>query len=289
MQTIGLFPNMKKPSVNTVLGWMIQYLKERQVDVLLPDNIAVETDNAHLACDLKTMKDRITVAITLGGDGTLLNTAREIAPAGIPICGVNLGRVGFLTEIELPELSAALEKILVGDYFIEERLMLDAVVIRDGSEIYISSALNDIVITKGGFSRMVRLKLFIEGEYTVHYSADGLIFATSTGSTGYSLSAGGPIVNPSLKVITITPICPHTLQARSLIVSEDDEIQVKMQATHNDIMLTVDGQTVYSLQPEDQVLVRRSAGRANFIRFDGKSFYEKLRLKLRRSDRDANF
>ncbi|WP_425061148.1 NAD kinase [Sporomusa carbonis] len=288
MLTVGLFPNTKKQNIATVLGWIVQYFKERNIRVVLPHDAALELNCSDLAEKLECVKNEITFAITLGGDGTLLNTAREIASWGIPVCGVNLGNLGFLTEIEVPELSSALDRLVCGDYYIEERLMLDAVVIRQGNPIYISPALNDIVVAKGGFSRMIKLKLFIDDELTAEYPADGLIIATSTGSTGYSLSSGGPIVNPKLKVIVITPICPHTLHARSLVISEHEEVKLRMQATHNDIVLTVDGQAVYSLLPDDTVIVRRSPFRARFIKFTGKSYYEALRTKLRRGDRNGN-
>ncbi|HEY3424546.1 MAG TPA: NAD(+)/NADH kinase [Negativicutes bacterium] len=289
MLTIGLYPNTKKPSVSTVLGWMVQYFKERGVRVRIPCDAAREMDYDDLSCPLELICKEIDLAITLGGDGTLLNTAREIAAAGVPICGINMGQLGFLTEVELPELSMALDKLIHGDYSIEERLMLDALIVRQGNIISISSALNDVVINKGGFSRMIKLKLYIDEELTANYPADGLIVATATGSTGYSLSAGGPIINPNLKVILLTPICPHTLHARSIIVSEDEEVKINMVSTHDDIMLTIDGQTFHSLLPDDEVVVRRSAFRAKFIHFSGKNYYETLRTKLRRGDRDANF
>ncbi|QDR80795.1 NAD(+)/NADH kinase [Sporomusa termitida] len=288
MLTIGLFPNTKKQSISTVLGWIVQYFKERNVNVVLPEEAALELKCTHLAGKMECVKNDITFGITLGGDGTLLHTAREIAPFGIPVCGVNMGNLGFLTEIEVPDLNIALDRLLGGDYYIEERLMLDALVIRNGSPIYISPALNDVVVAKGGFSRMIKLKLFIDEELTADYPADGLIIATSTGSTGYSLSSGGPIINPELKVIVITPICPHTLHSRALVISENAEIKVRMQAAHDDIVLTVDGQTVYNLLPDDTVVVRRSPFRARFIRFTGKSYYEKLRTKLRRGDQHAS-
>lgn len=288
MLTVGLFPNTKKQGINTVLDRMIQYFNECEVKVVLPEDAALALKYDQLAKKLESVRNDITFGITLGGDGTLLNTAREIAPYGIPVCGINLGNLGFLTEIELPDLSTALERLVKGDYYIEERLMLDAIVIRDGSPIYISPALNDVVVAKGGFSRMIKLKLLIDEVLTAEYPADGLIIATSTGSTGYSLSSGGPIINPRLKVIVITPICPHTLHSRPLVISEREEIKVRMQATHDDIVLTVDGQTVYSLYPDDTVVVRRSPFRARFIKFTGKSYYETLWTKLRRGDRNGS-
>jgi NAD+ kinase len=284
--TIGLFPNTKKQGVSTVLDWLIQYLKEKKVRVVLPEDAAETMHYRELGCSRNKMAEELTVALTLGGDGTLLNTAREIASQGIAICGINMGQLGFLTEIELTDLAPAMDRIIQGDYYIEERPMLDAVIVRGEGQILAASALNDVVVAKGGFSRMIRLKLFIDDHLTANYPADGLIVATSTGSTGYSLSAGGPIVSPNLRVTIITPICPHSLNTRSLVVSDKEEIRIEMQATHDDIVLTVDGQTVYSLKTEDKIIVHRSSSRARFIKFDGHSYYDSLRTKLRRSDPD---
>lgn len=284
MLTVGLYPNTRKQNVLTVLGWLVQHLKERNVKALIPDEAARELGFADLGCDREMMKKEIQMALTLGGDGTVLSTVRDVAAAGVPVCGINLGQLGFLTEVEVPDLTPAVDKLIGGDYYIEERLMLDAVVREGEREIFLPSALNDVVVTKGGFSRMIRLKLYIDGELTAKYPADGLIVATSTGSTGYSLSAGGPVVNPNLNVILLTPICPHTLDARSLIVSDKEEIKITMQATHDDIVLTMDGQLVHHLTPDDTVIVRRSPNRARFIRLSGRSYSHTLRTKLWRSD-----
>lgn len=286
MLTIGLFPNTKKQGVSTVLDWLIEFLNEKKVRILMPEEAAEAMNRRELGCSRNQLAEELTLALTLGGDGTLLNTAREIAPHGVAVCGINMGQLGFLTEIELSDLAPSMERIIRGDYTIEERPMLDSVIVRPNEEISASSALNDVVVAKGGFSRMIRLKLFIDGHLTANYPADGLIVATSTGSTGYSLSAGGPIVSPNLRVTIITPICPHSLNTRSLVVSDKEEIRIETQATHDDIVLTIDGQTVYSLKTGDKILVRRSPSRARFIKFSGSSYYESLRTKLRRSDPD---
>lgn len=289
MLTIGLFPNTKKQSVRSVFGWMVQYFKDRNVRILLTEETAQKMGYLELACSHQTMINEITIGITLGGDGTLLNTAREISAAGIPICGINMGQLGFLTEVELPDLAVALDKLIHSDYQIEQRLMLDAIIVRQGAPIHISAALNDVVISKSGVSRMIKLKLYIDEDLTANYAADGLIIATATGSTGYSLSAGGPIINPKLKVIVLTPICPHTLHAKSLVVSEKEEIKVTMVSNQEDAVLTIDGQNVYNLLPDDVVLVKRAPFRAQFIKFNGRSYYETLRTKLWRGEVDGNF
>jgi len=282
--TIGIFPNIAKPDTFNVLTTIIQYLKAQKVKILLPAEAADAIEYSDLAMPRNMLKDHIDIAITLGGDGTLLSTARDIAATGVPICGINMGRLGFLTEVELPELQTKLDGLIHGEYTIEERLLLQAMVKQNGQIMNISSALNDVVITKGGFSRMLRLKLFIDNTFTANYQADGLIIATSTGSTGYSLSAGGPIINPNLKIVLITPICPHTLNARSLIISGEEKVSINTSATNTDIVLTIDGQVVHHLSPGDEVLIERADYSAKLIKFAGKSYYETLRTKLWRGD-----
>ncbi|MCX7780231.1 MAG: NAD(+)/NADH kinase [Negativicutes bacterium] len=279
MTTIGIFPNAKKTDIHRVLARLITKITDYGAAVMIPVDNANELGYPELGQDLAIIKECIALGITLGGDGTLLNTAREIAPAGIPLCGVNLGQLGFLTEIELPDLDDAVERLLTGRFEIQERLMLGGIVQRGRDQIAISAALNDIVVAKGGFSRVIRLSLFINGELTAKYPADGLIVATSTGSTGYSLSAGGPIVDPNLNVILVTPICPHSLHARPMIVSDEAEVLVSFQATHDDIVLTVDGQTALQLLPDDTVKIKRAPFSAKFVRLGG-SYYKKMRGKL---------
>lgn len=286
MLTIGLFPNTKKAPVAPVLDAIIHFLAERKVPVLMPQTSADALNHSELGCSAETLADKVTLAMTLGGDGTLLNTTRELSPYGIPVCGINLGQLGFLTAIELSGLFPALEKIIQGDYSIEERQMLQASLLRDGEQLASASALNDVVVAKSGCSRMIRLKLFIDGCLTANYPADGLIVATSTGSTGYSLSAGGPIVSPLLRVTVITPICPHSLNTRPLVVSDKEEIRIEPQATHDEIMLTIDGQTSYNLKSGDKILVTHAPFRARFIRFSGSSYYHSLWSRLRRSEPD---
>ena len=286
MVTIGLFPNIKKQSVATVLNWMITYLCDRGIPVLLPEEIAQKTGHARLGRSWEELRREITIGITLGGDGTILHVARQVASAGIPLCGVNMGQLGFLTEVELSDISSALEKILQQDYLVEDRLMLDAVIIQDGVEKYIGSALNDVVITKNVISRMLRLKLYVNSEFTANYSADGLIISTSTGSTGYSLSAGGPIISPNLRVVVVTPICPHSLHSRSLVVSEKESI--KIDHATQDAILTIDGQVSFNLLPDDEVVIKSSAFSAKLVKLGERSYYETLRKKLWRGDTDAD-
>ncbi|MDR1702890.1 MAG: NAD(+)/NADH kinase [Sporomusaceae bacterium] len=291
MLAIGLFPNTGKKDMKKVVEHIMRYLRKREVTFFILEESAQDLglDCLDVSCGIETMKNRINVAITLGGDGTLLNAAREILPSETAICGVNMGRVGFLAEIELSELEAKLDKIISGSYKINYRLMLDTAVVRAGEIIYEATALNDIVVTKGGLSRMIALKLFVDDEITANYPADGIIVSTPTGSTGYSLSSGGPIIAPQLEVISITPICPHTLQSRPIIVSAEEEIKIKPQAVHNDIILTVDGQNMYNLLPGDTVLIKKSQFKTKLINFPDKSYYATIRTKLRRCDLYENW
>lgn len=287
--TIGLFPNTDKENIVTLLHQIMQYLHEHGVRVLLSKDTAEKTGQSRFGYSQQEILQNITMGIAIGGDGTLLNTAREVSAAGIPICGINIGKLGFLTEIELPNLNKALNRLIAGEYQIEEHLMLDAMIIRDNKVIHVSSALNDVVISKNGVSRMIKFNVFLDDVRTANYAADGLIIATATGSTGHSLSAGGPIINPLLKVMVLTPICSHTLHARPLIVSGEEEIKVEMTVNQEDVVLTIDGQTVYSLSASDTVLVKRCPFNAQFIRLNGRSYYETLRTKLWRSEKDADF
>lgn len=280
MVTVGIYPNTKKQSITNILNWLLQYLMSRNIDIKIPEDAAHELGYPQFSQKSELMKNQISFALTLGGDGTLLSAVRDIAASGIPVCGINMGQLGFLTEIELPDLREALDKIIAGNYTIEERSMLDAAVLRNGQTIPVASALNDVVITKSGFSRMIRLRLYLAGELTANYPADGLIVATSTGSTGYSLSAGGPIINPALNIFVVTPICPHSLHARSLVVPNEEEIKIAFLASHSDVVLTVDGQVFFNLLPEDVVIVKQSDYKSRFIKLQGNTYYQTLRKKF---------
>ncbi len=230
--------------------------------------------------DGRLLKDNLDIAISIGGDGTLLNVCRRMADQRIPVCGINIGRVGFLADIEPEKLEAKLAKIIRNEFEVEERMMLAAMIKRDDCQVYIASAINDIVVTKGGAARMLTLGLSIDDYMVAHYQADGLIVSTSTGSTGYSLSAGGPIINPRLDLILVTPICPHTLNARPMILSQDEEAKILISATHQEILLTIDGQDSVRLMTGDEVIVRRSPLTAHIIKFAGFNYYRTMREKL---------
>ena len=279
MFTIGVFPNTNKANADLVLKRIVDFYKTKKVKLLLPQKAANELGYAYLGTE-NLLDEKIDIGLTIGGDGTLLNACRKVADRDIPVCGINIGRLGFLADIELTELESKLDKILNNDYRIEERLMIAAIIKRDSAMTYVGSAINDIVVTKGGFARMLTLGLSIDDYLIANYQADGLIVSTSTGSTGYSLSAGGPIINPSLKLLLVTPICPHTLNARPMIISQDEVVRINIAASHTDIVLTFDGQDSYHLLPGDEVIVKKSPLIAQIIKFEDKNYYHTMRTKL---------
>jgi NAD+ kinase len=217
----------------------------------------------------------------LGGDGTLLRAARLAATEDIPVFGVNLGGLGFLTQIGIDDLEKSLGKLYQGRYFLDERMMLSCIVKRREKEIKKFTALNDVVIGKGAFARIICLATYVNNDYVITYSADGLVVSTSTGSTAYSLSAGGPIVNPNINSIILTPICPHTLSARPIIIGENDQVKITLESSEEKVMVTIDGQEGFILRPNDEVIIKKSEHKARLITFKEKSFYAILREKLR--------
>lgn len=280
MTTLGLYPNVNKKNLTKLVSGLINWLESRGYSVVLPKDIADVLSISEHSIETEDFFQRIDIAVTLGGDGTLLNVARHVAPYKIPILGINLGHVGFLTEIELADLYTDLERFSKNSYTIDYRMMLETQVVRDGEVLEKFLALNDAVVTKGPFARLIRLKTYANEEYIDTYPADGLIIATPTGSTAYSLSAGGPIIHPNMNLLLLTPICPHTLRSRSIVVSENDVIKVKLLADHPEIMLTVDGQQGYELLPGDQIIIKKSNFLTRLIRLKERSFYDVLRKKL---------
>lgn len=280
LTTLGLYPNVNKKNLTKLVSGLINWLEGRGYSVVLPKDIADVLSISEHSIETEDFFQKIDIAVTLGGDGTLLNVARHVAPYKIPILGINLGHVGFLTEIELADLYTDLERFNKNSYTIDYRMMLETEVVRDGEVLEKFLALNDAVVTKGPFARLIRLKTYANEDYIDTYPADGLIIATPTGSTAYSLSAGGPIIHPNMNLLLLTPICPHTLHSRSIVVSENDVIKVKLLADHPEIMLTVDGQQGYKLLPGDQIIVKKSNFLTRLIRLKERSFYDVLRKKL---------
>jgi NAD+ kinase len=225
----------------------------------------------------------VEMLIVLGGDGTLLSASRLVADAhcDVPIFGVNLGSLGFMAEVSLDELYDNLEKAIAGKLATEDRIMLTASVLRDGRRLSQYRVLNDAVINKGALARMMELKVSVNDGHLTTLRADGLIIATPTGSTAYSLSAGGPIVHPTLHCFVVTPICPHTLSNRPIAVPDNVVVTVCLTSQSEDVLLTLDGQIGFPLMPNDVVEIKKSRFKMKMIKHPTKSYYEILRTKLK--------
>ena len=227
----------------------------------------------------------LDLLLTLGGDGTLLRGARMVAEYGVPVLGVNLGHLGFLTALPPAEIDRGLEAVRDGEIVLDQRMVLAVhAEAADGTMRGSSLALNDAVLHRGGVARMIRMAVSAHGEEVGTYSADGIILATPTGSTAYSLSAGGPIVTPSVDCIVATPICPHTLAVRPLILSAAERVTVEVLTPTEELILTVDGQESANLVPGDRLVVERAPTPLNLVRFPGQTFFSTLRRKLRWGD-----
>lgn len=280
MKQVGLVVNMRKARGGRFLDILVEWFEQRGIKVVLPQT----TELMYIppfGCPEINFHEEVDMILTLGGDGTLLGAARQVADKGIPILGVNLGQLGFLTDLEMPDLFPCLEKLVEGDYEIEPRMMLDAQVLREGSPVKNIIAFNDVVIAKGPISRIIRLETYVDRDYLASYRADGIIIASPTGSTAYSLSAGGPIVNPVLELMIVTPICPHTLHARPFILSDNQEIRVIMRTGTSEVMLTIDGQVGFPLQKNDNIVVRKADVYTKLVKVKKRSFSEVLRMKFR--------
>lgn len=287
MDTIGLVANLEKANIRNLMMKTINWLQAHGCRPLLAPPAAFALGLPEYAAE--EIGREAECLLVFGGDGTLLNSARQAAPAGLPLLGINLGRMGFLTEVDAPELFFALEKLLKGEYRIEGRMMLEARVFRGGKPVERSSALNDAVVTKGAFARLIFLETFVNNEYVATYPADGLIIASPTGSTAYSLSAGGPLVSPEQELMLVTPICPHSLWARPLVIGADREIRVNVNSQNEEVMLTMDGQYGFRLEQNDAVVVTRAPYQAKFIRLKNRSFYYLLRKKLSEGEKAGHY
>lgn len=247
-----------------------------------------ETLSARADCRVMDLRNTVTtgdvsadLAIVLGGDGAILATARLLQGSDVPILGVNLGKLGFLTAYTLDEFRAALGDVLAGRIECDAPMLMECTVHRDGQIVSRMTAMNDAVISRGALSRVINLALSVDGEKLTTFAGDGLIIATPIGSTAHSLSAGGPIVPSSLHALIITPICPHTLSNRPLVVSADSQVEVVLDArTTSEMALTVDGQVFFELRTDDRVRLARSDRTIKLVRGRRTSFFETLRTKM---------
>ncbi|MDP8248336.1 MAG: NAD(+)/NADH kinase [Candidatus Tritonobacter lacicola] len=280
IDSVGIIVNVKKADAAEVAARLVGRIEAAGKTPLLPEDTAALLGRPELQRDAASVARDSDFIIALGGDGTLLHAARLIGDHERPILGINIGGLGFLTEVPAAEAVDALDSVLAGNFRIEERMMLDVELLRDGHSLCVHRALNDAVITKGALARVLNLEVRVNGEYLISYVSDGLIIATPTGSTAYSLSAGGPIVSPGTKSIILTPICPHTLTNRPIILPDNSAVTVEIQSESEYMMLTIDGQVGIPLGIADRLRVSRSEKRARLIICSGLSYFGVLRKKL---------
>ncbi len=233
---------------------------------------------------IEKQKSNADFVLVLGGDGTLLSVAREVAGTQMPVLGINLGTLGFLAEVEPNRMEEAIERLMNGDYLTEERMMLNATVIREGEEMALSSALNDVTITRCGSLQIIRYSIYVNGKFLCNMGADGVIVSTPTGSTGYNMSAGGPIAEPGAKLLMLTPVCAHTLNSRSIILRSEDVVEIVIGSGNDGSKLTVeatsDGNEKILMSTGDTLRISKSDKTTVIVKLDERSFLEALHRKM---------
>jgi NAD+ kinase len=280
MKRILILPNPLKPKALEFTVKLTELISRYGFIPVLERETAHALNLADRGTDLPENWNGIDLVIVLGGDGAILNVARRVYPYQVPLLGINMGQLGFLTKIEIHQVKAALDDLRAGKYQFEVRAMLEAEVFRNGQFIERFVGLNDLVVAKNASARMIRIETWIDGKYFTTYPADGLIVATATGSTAYSLSAGGPILDPRLEAILITPICAHSLYARPVVLDGEVQVRVILDANHTDINLTVDGQIETTLQPGDHIDFRRAPHHTKLVNFETPGIFEVLKSHL---------
>jgi NAD+ kinase len=280
-QTIGIISRPRRSNLVAVVPPLLQWLEKRGIQTVYDEETASCLLDGSKGRTREQVADSSEVLLVLGGDGTLLAAARVAAPRGIPLLPINMGSLGFLTSFTVDELYPALEETLAGRSAVSERVMLHTELERDGKIIDNQSVLNEAVINKGTLARMIELELWIDGDFVCRYRADGLIVASPTGSTAYSLSAGGPIVHPNVESFIITPICPHTLTDRPVVVRDSSAIEMRLAGNTESVFLTLDGQKGIALQVSDRVHITRAEKLLKLIQPPKKSYFEILRSTLK--------
>jgi NAD+ kinase len=282
IRTVGLVAKYQEPKAARVVRWLIPWLKQRGKKVCVENGLARAGAQS---CSKKELAAKADLIISLGGDGTLLNIAPLVERPEVPILGVNMGSLGFITEVAVDELEAILTTTLDGDYEVERRMTLEIRVIGKKRRTRKFRVLNDAVITKGARSRIIDLETYVGDDYLCTYRADGLIISTPTGSTAYSLAAAGPILEPTLGAIVLAPICPHTLTNRPIVVPSNAAIRVTLRSFGDTVILIPDGQPGVRLNNGDQVEARDYGMPVSLIKIPSRSYYEILREKLKWGER----
>jgi len=281
MKTVAIVSKPEKPELNQIVPELMNWLQQREYALIIDAETSTYiSDAADVARREELASRQPDLLIVLGGDGTLLSAARAVAPLSTPILGVNLGSLGFLTEVPIDDLYSVLDAVHAGNVEVDNRSMLHAQLVRDGKVLSEHHSLNDVILSKSTIARLVSFEIFINDLFVSSYRGDGLIIATPTGSTAYSLAAGGPIVTPSTAGLVISPICPHALTHRPVVVPDDVEIEILVKNADDEAFLSIDGQIGIPVLQGDKLLCRKSPYVTHLLRLS-KTFFEVLRTKLK--------
>jgi NAD+ kinase len=286
IERVGIVVKPHQPDALKTVCSVVEWLAARKIAVVGGPEIESERIEHETGCAVETLDhsqlaETVDLMLVLGGDGTMIATARMLGDREVPVLGVNYGGLGYLAEFRVEELYTALESILDGKYRVDTRVMLAVQLMRDNEEVARTRVLNDAVINKSALARIIEIETYLNQQFVSSFRADGLIVSTPTGSTAYNLSAGGPVIYPSMNAVVITPICPFTLSNRPIVVPDDAVIELCLKTPQEDVALTLDGQVGFPLQVEDRVIIRKSRTTFNLVQPMNRNYFDVLRDKLR--------
>lgn len=281
IKRVGIISKPKKAEIGELVIPLLEWLRKRKLEVHIDKETASTLPTPEKCITRNEMSSAVDLLIVLGGDGTLLATARVLAGKPVPILAVNLGGLGFLTNVTREELFPTLETVLTGNFKTERRVQIEAEIVRADEAMATFLALNDVVLNKGAIARILDFEVFVDGKLVATYKSDGLIVSTPTGSTAYSLAAGGPVVAPSVQAFIITPICAHTLTDRPLVISDSAKIEVVVKSQRESSYVTVDGQVGIAARSEDIVRMKKALSWVELVEPAEKNYFEILRQKLK--------
>jgi NAD+ kinase len=286
VRRVGVLIKPNQPEALKTICRLVEWCASRDIKVVGGPRLERQRIEAETGCAVETLGHaelvhEVDLILVLGGDGTMIATARMVGDAGTPVLGVNFGTLGYLADFTVEDMIPALESVLDGTYTLDRRLMLAATVNRGGERLMHDRVLNDVVISKSALARIIEIETWVDKKFVTCFRADGLIISTPTGSTAYNLSAGGPIIYPSMNAVVITPICPHTLSNRPLVVPDDVEFELVLKTPKEEVALTLDGQVGVPLEYEDRVVVHKSSTTFNLIQAHTRNYFDVLRNKLK--------
>jgi NAD+ kinase len=286
IRRVGVIVKPHQVDAIKIICQLTVWLKERGLELVGTDELERERVEHETGCAIDTLKPedlaaKVDLIVVLGGDGTMIATARTVGDTEVPVLGINYGSLGYLAEFRMEEMFPALESILEGNYQIDRRVMLSAELFRGAERHLHNRVLNDVVINKSALARIIEIETYLNQQFVNSFRADGLIVSTPTGSTAYNLSAGGPVIYPSMNAVVITPICPFTLSNRPIVVPDDAVIELILKTPEEDVALTLDGQVGFPLEFQDRVVIRKSQTTFNLVQPMNRNYFEVLRDKLR--------